>query len=172
MPKVKQKQYPQQRSVSLRQRLLLERLVRLQQAGYKDTEIVKILGVSQSAISTWKASTEYLALEAQIASAIVSKLDEEIFDIDSQRLRLRANLVPAAINTLSDLVSQKRDEKLRLAAAVQILDREGSFTVVQKQNVQVETKELTPAESAAADEVVGALKKGKSHVPSSTSNTP
>ncbi len=147
------------RPINLRQRLLLERLIRLQQAGYKDTEICTTLGVSQSQVSTWKRTTEYLELKAQITDAIVSHLDEEIMDLDTQRLRVRGNLVPAAINALADLVAQKRDESLRLRAAQDILDRDGSFAKVQKASVSVETKELTDAEERAMDEVLSSFKK-------------
>lgn len=104
-----------------------ERAARMESLGCSDADIALAIGISLPGLATLKQSDEYKKLRLQIATGILSDMDEAIGEeTEEMRLRLRAQ-VPVAMQAIADLVSQKIDSKIRFQAAESILDRDGRF---------------------------------------------
>lgn len=108
-------------------RMRWERAARMECMGCSDADIALACGISLAGLATLKQSDEYRKLRLQISTGIINDIDEGIAD-ETEILRQRVReQVPAALQAIADLVSQKADPKLRLQAAETVLDRDGRF---------------------------------------------
>jgi hypothetical protein len=104
-----------------------ERIARMESLGVSDADIAMSSGISLAGLATLKQSDEYRKLRIQIASGVLSEMDEDIANANEELRNRLKETVPVALQGLADLVSQKVDQKLRLAAIAEVLDRDGRF---------------------------------------------
>lgn len=96
-----------------------------------DTEIAAQIGLTPSGLATMKASIEYKQLFAQYTTKVLSDYDAELAD-DQKALRERHKMkLPEALSTIYDLMNS-RDERIKLAAAKDVIARDGNFAEVSR----------------------------------------
>ena len=113
-----------------------ERAARMESMGFSDNEIALAIGISLAGLATMKQSDEYKKVRLQIASRVLSDLDEDIAD-DTVELRNRLKAqVPMALQAMADALTQNVDPKLRLQAAAEVLDRDGRMMKASRQVIE------------------------------------
>ena len=129
----------------------------------KNSEVAAHIGIDTVTLSIWQNDPDFVVLKQQILSGVLCHLDEDLAeDVISNHLTLK-RLVPVAIQNLADLAYQRTNERLRLEASREILDREGHFTKVSR--VGLPTAEQGGVANAidqnTANELINALNAAK-----------
>ena len=141
-----------------KRRLKIEKIARLTAAGYTDEEIGFSVGITKVYVSMLRRTPEYIAILAEVNSGVISEIDSNLReDIANVRLEIRG-MVPAAILALRDALYDKSNPRLRLEAAKEILDREGSIVKVSKTEVKLEKETDFTKHDAISDEILNALR--------------
>lgn len=110
--------------MKVRTKIKVEQIARFRIAGIKDRRIAELVGLSQSGLSRILATQEYRDLEEQLLTGQITDMDVALSGkVDEIRKQLAAG-VPAAIRTLLDACTQRRDLKAALIASREILDRD------------------------------------------------
>lgn len=125
-----------------RQRWKWELAIRFQikNPNAKQTEVAAHIGVDAQTLSGWQADPEWTNLYNQITTGILSQVDADLAeDITHQRLTLK-RLVPLAIQNLADIALQSANPNLKLKASLEILDREGHMSKVQRIGLAAEAQ--------------------------------
>lgn len=128
--------------------------------GMTDDAIAMHLGVRVAVFRRLKKVKMYQQIKSQLLTGILAPLDEDLnnnYNVNKRRL---ASAVPMALENLMALASQKVDKALQLKASQDLLDREGSFAKVSRQNVTVVDKNQasTPEDDAVAAEILHAAR--------------
>lgn len=119
---------PIQDKTQLRVRLRIEEIARLRIRGLTAAQISNLLGLSEPGIARIVALPEYKETEEALLTGHVTKLDEALGE-NREALKLACrSLVPAAMRTLLEAVTQRRDLRASLEAAREILDRDPERT--------------------------------------------
>lgn len=117
-------------------RMRWERAARMESMGFSDNEISLAIGITPAGLHMMKRTTEYQQIRLQIASRVLSELDEDIAD-DTVELRSRLRQqVPLALQAMADALTQNVDPKLRLEAAAEVLDRDGRMMKASRQIIE------------------------------------
>jgi len=117
-----------------RQRWKWELAIRFQlkNPNAKQSEVAAHIGIDAQTLSTWQADPEWTNLYNQITTGILSSIDADLAeDITHQRLTLK-RLVPTAIQNLAEMALQSANPNLKLKASLEILDRDGHMSKVQR----------------------------------------
>lgn len=105
--------------------------------GMSSTEIAEFIGISITAFSLLKRTSQYRILKNQMMTGILSKMDAQVADnLDVNTNTLRSG-VPVALENLLALASgvykgQTVDVKVVKDASESILDRDGRFAKVSR----------------------------------------
>jgi pyridoxine 5'-phosphate synthase PdxJ len=119
----------------LRRHLLIEKIVKLTIAGLDDTQIAFALGITKVYVSMNRRTPEYLAIWAEEKTGVTSRLNADIRSTEEYLREELQEMTPAAMLALREAVSDKSNPRLRIEAAKQILDREGTLVPVSKTSV-------------------------------------
>jgi hypothetical protein len=96
-----------------------------------DAMIAAHIGVSPVTLSMWKKTPEWQRIHDTITTRVLGDMDSEIKDdLRLNRLRLQKIGVPTALNNLLEMAMSRTNDKLRLAASRELLDRSGHFSKV------------------------------------------
>lgn len=133
--------------------------------GMTDDAIAMHLGVRVAVFRRLKKVKMYQQIKSQLLTGILAPLDEDLnnnYNVNKRRL---ASAVPMALENLMALASQKVDKGLQLKASQDLLDREGSFAKVSRQNVTVVDKNQasTPEDDAVAAEILHAARSSNNN---------
>lgn len=145
-----------------KRRLKIEKIARLTAAGYTDEEIAFTVGIGKVYVSMLRRTPDYIAVLAEVNTGVISNLDATLRE---DTLNVRAELkgmVPAAILALRDALYDKSNPRLRLEAAKEILDREGSIVKVSKTEVKLEKEIDFAKHDLVADDIIAALRVSNS----------
>lgn len=156
-PPVKQKKMHEKTILKLK---LLARL-ELQNLGMTDAGLALHLGVKTPVVVRLKRLKIYHQIKSQLVTGLVSDMDDSISNNYNLNKKLLRSAVPTALENLVALASQKMDKGMQLKASQEILDREGSFSKVSRQNVVVTDNKhgfATDEDNAIADEILQVAK--------------
>lgn len=112
----------------------IPQIARWRIAGVSDKKISEMLGMTVSGLARLLATPEYQEHEAALMNAHLTAMDRALagkVEAIHNECRLA---VPAALRTLVDVVTQRRDLKAAMAAAKEILDRDPDRTLVTSTN--------------------------------------
>lgn len=107
----------------------IPQIARWRIAGVSDKKIADMLGMTVSGLARLLATPEYQEHEAALMNAHLTAMDRALagkVEAIHNECRLA---VPAALRTLVDVVTQRRDLKAAMAAAKEILDRDPDRTL-------------------------------------------
>ncbi len=93
-------------------------------SGMKDGSVATLVGLTQSGLSRIIALPEYQEIERQLLEGGITKLDEAVAEKHEEMKKLFAPAVPAAMRTLIEVVTQRRDLRAAVAASIEVLDRD------------------------------------------------
>lgn len=109
----------------------LQQIARLRLfSGMKDDSVAQLLAMSRGGLSRIIALPEYQELERQLLEGGITKLDEAVAGKADQMKAIFAPAVPAAMRTLIESVTQRRDLRAAVAASIEVLDRDPERTFV------------------------------------------
>lgn len=97
-------------------------------SGLKDFQVAQLIGLSQGGLSRIIALPEYQEMEAALLETGITKLDEAVAGKAEEMKKLFAPAVPAAMRTLMETVTQRRDLRAAVAASIEVLDRDPEHT--------------------------------------------
>lgn len=123
-----------------------------------DKEIADQLGITVSGLYTMKNSPEWTQLWNQYTNKVLSDFDADLAG-DQKALRERHKMkVPEALQTMYDLMNS-RDEKIKLAAAKDILARDGNFAEVSRIGMPTEEQGgfMSKTDTDVANAIVGVM---------------
>jgi hypothetical protein len=99
-------------------------------SGLKDGQIATLMNLSQSGLSRILTLPEYQETETQLLEGGITKMDEQVAGKLDEMRELYKPAVPAAMRTLLEVVTQRRDLRAAVAASIQVLDRDPDQTFV------------------------------------------
>ena len=125
---------PQQAS---RSHMKMERIARLELAGYTDEEIAVTIGITKVYVSMLRRTPAYVAIRIEVASGILSETNRLMLQDQEAMLEQLKQMAPNALLVIRNvLLSPTTPMKLRLDAAREVLDREGTFVKVSKSEIK------------------------------------
>lgn len=139
----------------------LETIVRLENAGFSETAVAGMVGVSKNKLSVIKRSREYLNARVLITHNIILDYDGKLADIKEQRREILTQNLPSALQALAEEIQRPAltvaERKLKTTVALEILDREGTFAKVSRTEIKpVESFDFEKADKASS-EIIAAL---------------
>jgi hypothetical protein len=136
-------------------RFRMERAARYEMSGMPDAEIAAAIGITPQGLAVMKTRQEYKDLRSQIMDGLIIDMDYELGqDIKSLKLKV-ATSVPAALQTLVDMVEQRKDPALAFKAAESLIKMDGRFNSVNKVEVEATVK-MARRDDEAVDELIAA----------------
>jgi hypothetical protein len=105
--------------------------VQLEAQLYKDAEIAEFLKMTPAGLAVLKQDPDYVALRVQVRTGVTSEAEKQFLkDLEYKHDRLR-DMVPLALQGLYD-AARSKNEHVKLKAAAEILDREGTMAKVSR----------------------------------------
>lgn len=121
---------------TFRRQLKIEKIARYTVQGYSDAEIAVVMGITIQYVSMLRRTPEFMSITTALSTGVISDLDAITKqDLETKQEELRA-LLPDAMLALRDTLYDKSNPRLRLEAAKQIMDREGTLAVVSKTEIK------------------------------------
>jgi hypothetical protein len=142
-----------------RRRLKMERIARLEIAGYIDEEIGCAIGITKQYVSMLRRTPEYVGIRMEIASGVLSEADRLLLQDQEATYEQLKQLVPSAMLTIKNTLHNSRNPKLQFDAAKEILDREGTFAKVSKSEVKLKDKFEFEENTLIVTDLLAALQK-------------
>lgn len=102
----------------------MEQIARFRMAGLKDARIASLVGLTPAGFARIVALSEYKELEESVLLGTVNKLDEALAGRANEIHKAFQIAVPAAMRTLVEAVTQRRDLRAAIEASKEILDRD------------------------------------------------
>ena len=137
----------------------MEKIARLEIAGYSDTEIAMFVGITKQYVSMLRRTMEYVAIRAQVATGILAETDRILIEDQESTLDQLKQMVPSAILVMRNALHDNSNPKLRFEAAKEILDREGSFAKVSKSEIKKTEVIKIDENDFVANDLLAALQK-------------
>lgn len=110
----------------------MEKAARLEALGWRDTEIARQIGLTHAGLTQMKQDPDYPSVRDRILTGVISTLDEGLKDdLLYQRERIRG-MMPVALDGLYELAIQTKNERVRLGACAEIMDRDGRLAKVSR----------------------------------------
>lgn len=145
-------------------------------SGMKDDSVATLVGLSRGGLSRIIALPEYAEVERQLLEGGITKLDEAVAQKHEEMKKLFAPAVPAAMRTLVEVVTQRRDLRAAVAASIEVLDRDPEHTFVKAGRGEVAGARATQVPAgvlasamAATSEVVAATASTNKATPTAVS---
>ena len=140
---------------SYKRMLRMEHCARLENLLWKDADIAAHLNMSPAGLAQLKGDPEYPAVRNRIKTGVISQLDEELKDdFNYQREKIRS-MMPVALDGLLELAMQTKNERVRLGACAEIMDRDGRLAKVSR--IGLPTEDQGGVGSSIDDETADAL---------------
>ena len=140
----------------------IERLCRLELSGHTEDEMAFHQGISKVRVNQLKRTPEYISLRTQLASGIVSQADRNMLeDIDANH-QIVKDMVPEALLAVRDAILDRNNPALRLRAAQDLLDREGTLAKVSKSEVKAHVEYDFAQHETVSNSLLDALKQTES----------
>lgn len=118
----------------------LEKIVRLEAAGFGEGAIASMLCISVPRLRYIKKSPDYLNARIKITHGIIVDMDSNLDMIKSQRREMLTQMLPAALQVLVNEIQSQgttlAERKHKVALAQDILDREGQFAKISKTEIK------------------------------------
>lgn len=112
----------------------------LKNPNAKQTEVAKHIGVTPVTLATWQADPDFVDLQNQIMTGVLSHVDEDLAeDVTTQKLSLK-RMIPMALQGLADLALQTSNPQIKLKAIGEILDRDGHLAKVTRIGLPTEAQ--------------------------------
>lgn len=149
--------------------LKIEKVARLvaDPAGYSNEQIANHLNCTPQTIVLIKQLPEFHAKMIEVTSGITSAYDQDLrTDTENARAEL-ASMVPSAMMQIRNSLLSK-NENIRVKAAFEILDREGSMAKVSKSSVSL----VAPADLKVDQNVASNIMALLASAPISTPGSP
>jgi hypothetical protein len=126
--------------------------------GMKDQDIAAHIGMSSTSYSLLKKTKIYQQIKNQFITGILSVADEEIIDNLPLQRRILSQAVPAALENLVALATQRIDKAMQFKASTEILDRHGVFAKVSRIGLPTMDQGIgTLQDQEVASELINAL---------------
>lgn len=121
----------------------MERIARLELEGYNDTEIGMCLGIHKVYVSRLRRTPEFIQVRTQVASGVLLNMDSDTDEAIKTSMEELRQTVPNAVLILKNtMLNSKLHPRIRMDAAKEILDREGTLAKVSKSEIK-ETKRFS-----------------------------
>jgi hypothetical protein len=108
----------------------IEQAARLRVSGMKDADVASKVGLTPAGLARILVLPEYLAEEQKVRQELKAKMDAALAskaDVITEQVREECrNAVPLALSTLVEVVKQRKDLRLAMQAASELLDRDPS----------------------------------------------
>lgn len=121
-----------------KRKLRMEKCARLEAQGIPDKVIAAMLRLSRGGLATLKRDPAYANIRVAIATGVVAEMDTDLAENREFLKTQLKQMVPTALRGLFDLAVQRTNERVRLEACKQILNRDGLLAEVSKSQVTVE----------------------------------
>jgi hypothetical protein len=113
-------------------------------AGYTNEQIANHLGCTTQTVVLIRQLPEYQAKQIEVATGVTSLYDQDLREnVDNMRDELKSMIPMSLMQLRNGLVS--KDERIRIKAALEVMDREGTLARVSKSSV--EHKVIPPMEA-------------------------
>lgn len=138
-------------------RMRMERAARFELCMvYSDAEIAQMIGITPGGYAQMKMRPEYVDIRNSIKHGILQECDALIYD-DIETLHDRvAQQVPGALQTIFDACQQRRDMKLAVSAAKDIIEIDNRLTAAKK--IDVTVKKQDTEDDAVVKSMMEAMK--------------
>jgi hypothetical protein len=121
----------------------LELIARLENAAVPESAAAAMLCISVNRLRQIKKSPEYLRVRMRITLGIITDTDGSLADIKAQRREALTRLLPPALQVIANAVQAPAvslaERKFQHEVVTDLLDREGSFPKVSRQEVSAKT---------------------------------
>lgn len=145
---------------TFRRNMKIEMVARYTAQGYSDTEIALVMGIHKVYVSMLRRTPEYIAIATQVNTGIIGDLDRLTKeDLETKQEELRA-MLPEAMLAMRDLLYDKTNPRLRLEAAKEIMDREGTLAKVSKSEVKRKVEFDFAEHDNVKNDLLSMLQKG------------
>jgi plasmid maintenance system antidote protein VapI len=121
---------------SFKRTLRMELICRLEMQGCTEDEIAFSQGITKVRVNQIKRTPEYIALRMSLYTGVVADANRDMFSNLQDNRDAVKDIVPDAMQAIKDAIYDKSQPALRLKAAQDFLDREGSFVKVSKTEVK------------------------------------
>jgi hypothetical protein len=131
-----------QKGRTFRQQKRLELMVQMENAQIPEHMAAAMLGISLTRLKGVKKSLDYLKARMQLTLGIVVDHGQRLETIKEQRKEVLTQMLPQALQVIAHVVSKPTatltvpEQKLQVAVAQDLLDREGSLAKVSKTEVK------------------------------------
>ena len=116
---------------SYKRHIRMIQAVRLEAMLYKDAEIALFLKMSPAGLAQLKMDPDYIALRTQVQTGVVCEAEKALLTDTEYKHELIRDMVPQALQGLYDC-ARSANEHVKLKAAAEILDREGTMAKVSR----------------------------------------
>ena len=131
-----------QKGRTFRQQKRLELMVQMENAQIPEHMAAAMLGISLTRLKGIKKSLDYLKARMQLTLGIVIDHGQRLETIKEQRKEVLTQMLPQALQVIAHVVNRPTatltipEQKLQVAVAQDLLDREGSLAKVSKTEVK------------------------------------
>jgi hypothetical protein len=140
----------------------IERIARLDLSGFTEDQIAFSQGITKVRVNQLKRTPEYIAIRTQVATGIVSQADRQMYLDLEQTHSMVKDMVPEALLAVRDAILDKNNPALRLRAAQDLLDREGTLAKVSKTEITSHHEYNFEQHEAVTISLLDALKQTES----------
>ena len=128
-------------------------------SGMKDDAVATLVGLSRGGLSRIIALPEYQELERQLLEGGVTKLDEALAGKQEEMKKVFSSAVPAAMRTLVEAVTQRRDLRTAVAASIEVLDRDPEHTFAKAGRGEIASAHANAVPSGVLNQAIAATKE-------------
>jgi hypothetical protein len=123
----------------------IHKVARLVVAGIKNDRIAVIVGLTPSGLASLMQRQDYKEIEQEILAGAITQLDQQLaLDVEAMKQEFAVG-IPAAMRTLVETVTQRRDLKAAIEASKELLDRDPKQTFVRpRDRTLVDQEHLVP----------------------------
>lgn len=125
--------------------------------GFSDTEIGFALRCTPQYVRMLKNTPEYIGAKVAAATNILSQAEKDALQTLENRRQALEDLVPEALGVIRDTINNRNNPVLRLKAAQDLLDREGSLAKVSRTEVSLPKEHDLARHQKATDNLLSAL---------------
>lgn len=125
---------------SFRTQKRLELMVQLENSAVPDHMAAAMLNISLTRLKQIKKSTDYLKARMKLTLGIVVDHGQRLEQIKEQRKEVLTSMLPQALQVIANAITRPaltvQEQKLQVAVAQDLMDREGSLAKVSRSEVK------------------------------------